>query len=121
MSGWWIVVQRSSTQYGRSRRLSNIPIHVWDRWRQRLMSRCGRGTQTEVALRQRSRECVCVLQWTDLTTYDVSASTGAVLCQIHARKINCFVDNGPEVYIRCGRWERQLCIKIQKSKKNSIP
>ena len=29
--------------------------------RQRLTSRCGRGMQTDVALGQRSGECVCVL------------------------------------------------------------
>ena len=63
---------------------------------------CGRGTQTEVALGQRSGECVCVLWWTDLTTYDVSESLGALLCQIHARKINHFVDSGPEVCVRYG-------------------
>ena len=118
MSGWWIEVQRSSVQYGRSRRLSNIPIHAWGRSWQRLASRCGRGTQTEVALRQRSRERVCVLWWTDLTTYDVSASPATVLCQIHARKINHFVDNGPEICVRCGEWGRQLCVKIQNKSKN---
>ena len=33
MSGWWKEVQRSSTQYGQSTRLLNIPIHVWGRSR----------------------------------------------------------------------------------------
>ena len=58
--------------------------------------------ETEVALRQRSGDCVCVLQWIDLTTCDVSASLRVILCQIHARKINHFVDNGPEIRIMCG-------------------
>ena len=102
MSGWWTEVQRSSTQYGRSKRLSSIPIHAWDKLRQRLTSRCGRGTQTEVALGQRLGERVCVLWWTNLTTCDVSASPRVLICQIHARKINHFVDNGPKVRIRCG-------------------
>ena len=61
----------------------------------------GRGMQTEVALRQRSGECVCVLQWTDLTTCDVSTSPEALICQIHARKIKGFVDNGLDVHVRC--------------------
>ena len=83
--------------------------------------RCGRGMQIEVALGQRSRERVCVLRWTDLTTCDVSASLGVVLCQIHARKINHFVDNGPEVRVRCSGWSRQLCVKIQNKTKNGVP
>ena len=58
--------------------------------------------QTEVALGQRSGEHVCVLRWMDLTTCDVSASPGALICQIHARKKNRFVDSGPEVCVRCG-------------------
>ena len=60
------------------------------------------GTQNEVALGQRSREHVCVLWWANLTTCDVSASPGALICQIHARKIKGFVDNGSIVHIRCG-------------------
>ena len=63
---------------------------------------CGRGTQTEVALGQRSREHVCVLQWMDLTTCDVITSLEALICQIHARKIKGFVDDGPDVHLRCG-------------------
>ena len=61
MSGQWKEFQRSSTQYGWSRRISNIPIHAWDRSQQRLMSWHGRrhanrgGSQTEV-----KRACVCV-------------------------------------------------------------
>ena len=89
-------------QYGWSRRLSNIPIHALDRSQQRLTSRCGRGTQTEVALRQRSRERVCVLRWMELTTCNVSTNSGALIFQIHARKIKGFVDDGPDVRVRCG-------------------
>ena len=121
MSGWWTVVQRSSTQYGQSRRLSNIPIHAWDRSRQRPMRWCCRGMQIEVALGSRLGECVCVLWWTNLTTCDVSASLGAFICQIHARKRNHFVDSGPEVRVRCGKWKRQLCVNIQNKSKNDIP
>ena len=102
MSGWWIEVQRSSTQYGQSKRLSNIPIPVWEISWQRLARRCDKGTQTEVALGHRSGERVCVLRWTDLTTCDVSASPWTLICQIHGRKIKGFVDNGPEVCVRCG-------------------
>ena len=66
----------------------------------------GRGMQNEVALRQRSREHVCVLQWTDLTTCDVSASPGEFICQMHARKRNCFVDSVLEFRVRCDGWKR---------------
>ena len=69
--------------------------------------------QTKVAIGKRSVEHVCVLWWMDLTTCDVSASPGAFICQIHAHEIICFVDNGPDVYVRCGRRSRQLCVKIQ--------
>ena len=77
--------------------------------------------QTKVDLRQRSGERVCVLWWMDLNTCDVSVSLRAVLCQIHARKINRFVDNGPEFRVRCGGWRRQLCVKIQNKNKNGDP
>ena len=77
--------------------------------------------KTEVALGQRSGEHVCEFQWMNLTTCDVSASPGAFTCQIHARKINHFVDNGPEVHVRCDGWRRQLCVKIQNKKKNGNP
>ena len=75
---------------------------------------CSRGMQTEVALGQRSGERVCVLWWTNLTTCDVSASPRALTCQIRARKINCFVDSGPEVRVRYDEWKRQLCVKNTK-------
>ena len=58
--------------------------------------------QNKTALGQRSGERVCELQWTDLTTCNVSASPGALLCQIHIRKINGFGDDGPDVRVRCG-------------------
>ena len=74
-----------------------------------------------MALGQRSGERVCVLWSTNLTTYDVSASLGEILCQIHAREINRFVGNGPEVRVRCSGWRRQLCVKIQNKTKNGIP
>ena len=45
---------------------------------------------------------MCVLWWTNLTTYDVSASPGALLCQIHVQKIMGFVDDGQDVHVRCG-------------------
>ena len=51
-----------------------------------------------------------VLQWIDLTTCDVSVSPGALICQIHAGKINRFVDNGLEIRVRCGGWSRQLYV-----------
>ena len=69
--------------------------------------------KTEVALEQRSGERVCVLWWMDLTTCDVSTSMGALICQIHAIKINHFVHNGPEIRIRCGGWRRRLYAKIK--------
>ena len=121
MSGQWTKVQRSSAQYGQSRRLSNIPIHAWGRSRQRLMSQCDRGTQTKVALRQRSREHVCALWWTNLTTCDVSASPGALIYQIHARKRNYFVYSDLEIHVRCGGWKRELCVKIENKSKIDIP
>ena len=37
----------------------NTPIDAWDRSRQRHVNRCGKGTQTKVALGQRSGE-LCV-------------------------------------------------------------
>ena len=60
---------------------------------------------------------MCVLRWTDLTTCDVSASPREVLCQIHARKINHFVDNGTDIRVRCDEWRRQFCVKIQNKSK----
>ena len=54
------------------------------------------GPRTEV------RRAVCELQWMDLTTYDVSASSREFICQICARKINHFVENGLEIRVRCG-------------------
>ena len=56
-----------------------------------------------------------------MTTCDVSASLGALICQIHARRINFFVDNGTEVRVRCGGWRRQLRVKIQKKLKKWKP
>ena len=55
----------------------------------------------EVALGQRSGEHVCVLRWTDLTTCDVSTSTGTLICQIYVIKIKGFVDDGLDVRVRC--------------------
>ena len=55
-----------------------------------------------MALEQRLGERVCVLQWTNLTTCDVSTSPEALICQIHARQIKGFVDDGPDVCVRCG-------------------
>ena len=98
----WTVVQMSFVEYGRSKWLLNIPIHAQDRLWQRHASWCGRGTQTEVVLRQRLGEHVCVLWWTDLTTCDVSANLGAVIFQIRTRKVNHLQENGPEVRVRCG-------------------
>ena len=70
---------------------------------------CGKGSRFGVTkarkstwLSDRGQESVCELRWMDLTTCDVSASPGAVLCQTHARKINRFVDNGPGIHVRCG-------------------
>ena len=37
-----------------------------------------------------------------MTTCDVSASPGELICQTYARKINRFVDNGLDVRERCG-------------------
>ena len=70
--------------------------------------------QTEVALGQRSGEHVCVLWWMNLTKCDVSTSPEEFICQIHVRKINCFVDDGPDVDVRCGEWQRQICVKNAK-------
>ena len=81
----------------------------------------GRGTQTEVALGQRSGERVCVLRWRDLTTCDVSASPGELICQIRTRKVNRFVDNGPEVRVRCGDGKDKYVLKYNIKVKNSIP
>ena len=53
-------------------------------------------------LSDKGQERVCELRRMDLTTCDVSASLGALICQIHARKVNHFVDSGPEVCVRCG-------------------
>ena len=55
-----------------------------------------------MALGQKSGEHVCVLWWMNLTTCDVSTSLEAFICQIHARKIKGFVDDGLDVRIRCG-------------------
>ena len=80
----------------------------------------GRGSRVDAAEARKSRwlldrgqESVCVLRWTDLTTCDVSTSPGALLCKIHARKINHLVDNGPAVRVRCGEWRRHLCVKYK--------
>ena len=91
----------SSTQYGQNIRLSNIPIHAWDRSQQRPASWCRKDTQTEVALKQRSGEHVCVLWWMNFTTCNMSTSSKEFICQINVRKINGFVDSGPEVRVRC--------------------
>ena len=61
----------------------------------------GRGMQTKVSLGQTSGERVCVLRWMDLTTWNVSTSPEAFICQIHARKIKGFVDDGLDIRIRC--------------------
>ena len=61
---------------------------------------------------------MCELWWMDLTTCDVSASLGAVICQIHAREINHFLDNGPQICVRCGGWSRQLYVT---KNKNDVP
>ena len=53
-------------------------------------------------LLDRGQESICELKRTNLTTCDASASPGALICQIHARKMNRFVDNGPEIHVRCG-------------------
>ena len=37
-----------------------------------------------------------------MTTCDVSTSRGALICQIHEIKIKGFVDDGPDVHVRCG-------------------
>ena len=64
----------------------------------------GRGSRVDAAeackprwLSKIGQESMCELRWMDLTTCDVSASPRVVLCQIHARKINHFVDNGLKV------------------------
>ena len=44
---------------------------------------------------------MCVLWWTNLTTCDVSTSPEAFICQIYARKIKGFMDDGPDVRVRC--------------------
>ena len=87
----------------------------------------GRGSRVGVAearkltwLSDRGQESVCELRWMDLTTCDVSASLGAVICQIRTRKINCFVDSGPEVHVRCSEWSKQLCVKIKNKTKNMV-
>ena len=58
-------------------------------------------------LSDRGQESVCVLRWTNLTTCDVSASPWTLICQIHGIKRKGFVDDGPDVRIRCGE-KRQL-------------
>ena len=58
--------------------------------------------QNGVALRERLGERVCVLWWMNLTTCDVCTSSKEFICQIHVRKINCFVDDGLDVRVRCG-------------------
>ena len=72
-------------------------------------------------LSDRGQESVGVLQWMDLTTCDVSKSPKEFICWICVRKINRFVDNGPEIRIRCSGWRRQLCVKIQNKTKNGDP
>ena len=46
--------------------------------------------------------CSIHTAWMNLTTYDVSTSPKAFICQICVRKINCYVDDGPGFYVRCG-------------------
>ena len=113
MSGWWKEVQRSSTQYGWSRRLSNIPIHAWDRSRQRPARRCGRGTQTEVALGQRSEERVCV-NVDEIDHIRCEYKSKGIYMPNKCKKRNRFMDSGPEVCVRCSKPKRQLCAKNTK-------
>ena len=61
---------------------------------------------------------MCELWWMDLTTCDVSASLEAVICQIHAKEMICFMDDGLEVHIRCGGWSGQLYVT---KNKNDVP
>ena len=53
----------------------------------------------------------------ELTTCDVSASSEAVICQMHAKEMICSSDDGPEICIRCDGWIRQLYAKNQ----NDVP
>ena len=55
---------------------------------------------------------MCELWWIELTTCDVTTSSEVVICQIHAKEMIRLPDDGPNIYIRCGRRSRKLCIKI---------
>ena len=53
--------------------------------------------------RGQERECVFVtVDRLDYKYGDVSTSTEEFICQINARKIKGFVDDGPDVRVRCG-------------------
>ena len=60
---------------------------------------------------------MCELRWMDLTTCDVSASPGPIICQIHAKEIICLLDDGMDICIRFVGPSRKLCVKNQ----NDIP
>ena len=66
--------------------------------------------QTKVAFGQRSGERVCVLWWTEFTTYDVSTSPRALTFQIRARKEIVLVVVQRFVYGAVKRKDN-LCVK----------
>ena len=65
------------------------------------------GFQTEV------KRVMCELWWMELTTYDVSASLEAVICQMHAKEMIRPLGDGPDIHVRCGGWIRQLYVEIK--------
>ena len=59
------------------------------------------GSRTEVR-----RECVCVAV-DEIDYMRCECKSGGTYMPNMCKKINCFVDNGPEVRVRCGKKKRQ--------------
>ena len=106
MSGQWTEVQRSSAQYGWSIRLSNIPIHAWDRLWHRHANRGG--SRTEVR-----RACVCVVV-DELDHMRCEYKSEGIDMPNTCKKNKLFVDDGPDVHAKCDEWKTQLCVKNAK-------
>ena len=62
--------------------------------------------KTEVALGQRSGECVCVAL-DKLDYMQCECKSGGIYMPNTCKKRNRFVESGPEVHVRCGKKKGQ--------------
>ena len=83
-----------------------IAVEAYELVRQRHANRGG--SLTEVR-----RVCVCVVV-DELDYMRCEYKSRGIYMPNTCKKINRFVDSGPEVRIRCGKWKRKLCVKNAK-------